>query len=205
MRNSRKFLTFLIVVTLVGCWVAPVLAQAPLPIPQQPPQNAPLPVPEQPQVQQGAPLPASAALPPAYPPAELDRIVSPIALYPDPLLAQVLTAATYYNEIPDAARWADQHHYLTGPALTAAMASDQVPWDPSVQALLPFPSVLDVMASDMPWTQEIGTTFLAQSNDVMDAVQRDRKSTRLNSSHLVISYAVFCLKKKTNYYTESTL
>ena len=176
MRNSPKFLAFLIVVTLVGCWVAPVLAQAPLPIPQQPPQNAPLPVPEQPQVQQGAPLPASAALPPAYPPAELDRIVSPIALYPDPLLAQVLTAATYYNEIPDAARWADQHHYLTGPALTAAMASDQVPWDPSVQALLPFPSVLDVMASDMPWTQEIGTAFLAQSNDVMDAVQRMRQS-----------------------------
>src|SRR3989454_9248496 len=91
------------------------------------------------------------------------------------------------------------------PYTTLFRSSDQVPWDPSVQALLPFPSVLDVMASDMPWTQEIGTAFLAQSNDVMDAVQRDRKSTRLNSSHLVISYAVFCLKKKTNYYTESTL
>jgi len=113
--------------------------------------------------------------PSAYPPAELERIVSPIALYPDPLLAQVLTAATYYNQIPDAARWADAHHYLTGPALTAAMAADQVPWDPSVQALIPFPSILDMMAGAMPWTQEIGDAFLAQSNDVMDAVQRMRQ------------------------------
>jgi hypothetical protein len=121
-------------------------------------------------------LPGAAPLPAAYPPAELERIVSPIALYPDPLLAQVLTAATFYNDIPEAARWADQHHYLTGPALTAAMEADQVPWDPSVQALVPFPSVLDMMASAMPWTQEVGSAFLAQPNDVMDAVQRMRQS-----------------------------
>jgi hypothetical protein len=114
-------------------------------------------------------------VPAAYPPAELDRIVSPIALYPDPLLAQVLAAATFSNEIPDAARWADQHHYLTGPSLTAAMAADQIPWDPSIQALIPFPSVLDMMASAMPWTQETGNAFLAQPNDVMDAVQRMRQ------------------------------
>jgi hypothetical protein len=112
---------------------------------------------------------------PSYPPAELDRIASPVALYPDPLLAQVLAAATYSDQIPDAARWADQHHYLSGPALTSAMAADQVPWDPSVQALLPFPSVLDMMASSMPWTQEIGNAFLTQPQDVMDAVQRERQ------------------------------
>jgi hypothetical protein len=91
------------------------------------------------------------------------------------LLAQVLSAATYYNQIPDAAGWADQHHYLSGPALTAAMAADQVPWDPSVQALIPFPSVLSMMAGAMPWTEEIGNAFLAQPNDVMDAVQRERQ------------------------------
>jgi hypothetical protein len=110
-----------------------------------------------------------------YPPGELDRVVSPIALYPDPLLAQVLAAATFSDQIPDAARWSDQHHYLTGAALTAAMAADQIPWDPSVQALIPFPSVLDMMAGAMPWTQEIGNAFLSQPNDVMDAVQRERQ------------------------------
>ena len=116
-----------------------------------------------------------AQAPPSYPPQELERLVSPIALYPDPLLAQILTASTFPNDIPDAAQWADQHHYLTGDALAQAIAADQVPWDPSVQALLPFPSVLDMMASDMPWTQELGDAVLAQRPDVMDAVQRLRR------------------------------
>jgi hypothetical protein len=131
-----------------------------------PPVGAPLP---------GAPLPAPQAVA-LYPPAELDRVMSPIALYPDPLLAQVLAASTYWDQIPEAAQWADQHHYLSGPALTAAMAADQVPWDPSIQALLPFPSVLGMMASSMPWTQEIGTAFLNQEPEVMDSVQRLRQS-----------------------------
>jgi hypothetical protein len=96
------------------------------------------------------------------PPGELDRLVSRIALYPDPLLAQVLAAATFPDAIPDAARWADQHHYLTGDALAAAINGDRLPWDPSVQALLPFPNVLDMMASDMGWTQSLGNAFLAQ-------------------------------------------
>jgi hypothetical protein len=113
--------------------------------------------------------------PPSYPPPELDRLVSRIALYPDPLLAQILTASTFPDDIPAAAQWADEHHYLTGDALAQAIAADQLPWDPSVQALLPFPSVLDMMASDMPWTQELGDAVLAQRPDVMDAVQRLRR------------------------------
>ncbi|HEY7291065.1 MAG TPA: DUF3300 domain-containing protein [Vicinamibacterales bacterium] len=140
-------------------------AQAPLP-PLQPPPS--------PSTATAAPLPPEQA-PPAFAPAELDRIVTPIALYPDPLLAQVLAAATYTAQIPDAARWADEHHSLTGAAMTAAIAEDQVTWDPSVQALLPFPSVLDMMASSMPWTEELGNAFLAQRADVMDAVQRMRR------------------------------
>jgi len=91
------------------------------------------------------------------------------------LLAQILTASTFPNDIPDAAQWADQHHYLTGDALAQAITDDQLPWDPSVQALLPFPSVLDMMASDMGWTQELGDAVLAQRPDVMDAVQRMRR------------------------------
>jgi hypothetical protein len=100
--------------------------------------------------------------------------VARIALYPDPLLAQILAAATYPNDIPPAAQWADEHHYLTGQALANAISEDQLPWDPSVQALLPFPSVLDMMNSDMNWTTQLGNAFLAQQQDVMDTVQRQR-------------------------------
>jgi hypothetical protein len=117
---------------------------------------------------------AAYAQPPLPPPGELDRMVQRIALYPDSLLSQVLAAATFSNQIPEAARWADQHHYLTGDALAAAINADQLPWDPSVQALLPFPSVLDMMASDIDWTARLGDAFLASQSDVMDAVQRMR-------------------------------
>lgn len=118
------------------------------------------------------------APPPSFAPDQLDQLVSRIALYPDPLLAQILAAATFPDQIPDAERWADQHHYLTGQALANAIQADQLPWDPSVQALLPFPSVLDMMASDMNWTTDLGNAYLAQQQDVMDAVQRERRKAR---------------------------
>jgi len=101
--------------------------------------------------------------------------VQRIALYPDPLLSQILAAATFPDQIPDAARWADQHHYLTGDQLAAAISGDHLYFDPSVQALLPFPTVLDMMASDMAWTSELGNAFLSQQPQVMDAVQRERQ------------------------------
>jgi len=111
---------------------------------------------------------------PTYSAAELDRLVKPIALYPDPLLAQVLAAATYSSEIPDAARWADAHQTYAGSALSGAMGADGVRWDPAVQALLPFPSVLDMMAADLTWTDELGNAVLTERAAVMDAVQRMR-------------------------------
>src|SRR5579871_3384936 len=116
--------------------------------------------------------------PPSFPPDQLDRLVSRVALYPDSLVAQILAGATYPDQIPDAAKWADQHHYLAGQALADAIQGDQLPWDPSVQALLPFPSVLEMMASDMNWTTDLGNAFLAQQQDVMDAVQRERRKAR---------------------------
>lgn len=122
--------------------------------------------------------PASAQAPPFYSPEQLDHLVSRVALYPDPLLAQVLAAATFPDQIPDATHWADQHHYLTGSQLAEAINYDQLPWDPSVQALLPFPSVLDTMASDMNWTSDLGNAFLGQQQDVMYAVQRMRQRAR---------------------------
>ena len=121
-----------------------------------------------------APGAAAAQGPPSYSPADLDRLVSRIALYPDSLLAQTLAAATFPDQIPDAARWTDQHHYLTGDELARAISDDRLPWDPSVQALLPFPPVLDMMASDMGWTRDLGNAFLAEQPEVMDAVQRMR-------------------------------
>jgi len=105
-------------------------------------------------------------------------LVNRIALYPDPLLAQTLTAATYWDEIPDAATWSAQHSYLTGDALSGAIAADNLPWDPSVIALLPFPSVLDMMAKDPNWTGQLGNAVLVQRADVMEAVQRLRHEAK---------------------------
>jgi hypothetical protein len=104
-------------------------------------------------------------------------VVSRIALYPDPLRAQTLTASTFWGEIPEAATWADQHTYLTGDALAHAIQDDHLQWDPSVLSLLPFPSVLDMMARDPAWTQQLGTAVLMQRPEVMDAVQRRRGTT----------------------------
>lgn len=125
-----------------------------------------------------AAAPALAQGPPHYIPPQLDQMVARIALYPDSLVSQILAAATYPDQIPDAARWADEHHYLTGQALADAIQGDQLPWDPSVEALLPFPSVLEMMARDMSWTTDLGNAFLAQQQDVMDAVQRERHKAR---------------------------
>src|SRR5580692_7918503 len=122
----------------------------------------------------GMVVPAFGQAPPSFAPPQLDQLVARIALYPDPLVAQVLAAATFPNDIPAAAQWADQHHYLSGQALANAIQADQLPWDPSVQALLPFPSVLETMSADMNWTTQLGNSFLAQQQDVMDAVQRQR-------------------------------
>jgi hypothetical protein len=145
--------------------VAPAFSQAPYPD-----QSAPYPQQTAPYPQQLQPQP-----PPYFPPEEFDRLVSRIALYPDPLLAQVMAAATYADQIPAAAQWADQHHYMRGDQLAAAIGADQLPWDPSVQALLPFPNILSMMASDPSWTRELGDAFLAQQPQVMDAVQRERR------------------------------
>ncbi len=106
--------------------------------------------------------------------AQLDQLLAPIALYPDTLVAQILTAATYPSEIVQADRWLqdDNHRALTGEELTAALA--QQPWDPSVKSLVPFPQILRMMAGNQSWTQQLGNAFLANQPAVMDAVQRLR-------------------------------
>jgi hypothetical protein len=121
---------------------------------------------------------ASAQSAPYFAPPQLDRMVSRIALYPDPLLAQTLAAATFPDQIPDASYWADEHHDMTGNELADSIQGDQLPWDPSVQALLPFPAVLHMMASDMNWTTDLGNAFLGQQQEVMYSVQRMRQRAR---------------------------
>lgn len=109
-------------------------------------------------------------------PAQLDQLVGRVALYPDPLLAQLLTASTYSDQIRDAANWADQHKQFSGPELASAIQRDNLPWDPSVIALLPFPSALDMMADNIFWTRQLGDAVLGQRAEVMDAVQRMRQT-----------------------------
>jgi len=111
---------------------------------------------------------------PALAPQQLDDLVAPIALCPDPLVAQILAAATYPLEVVEADRWVHANPGLKGTALTDA-AQNQ-PWDPSVQALVVFPSVLDMLDRNLTWTVNLGNAFLAQQQDVMDAIQRQRQS-----------------------------
>jgi hypothetical protein len=108
----------------------------------------------------------------ALSPQQLDDLVAPIALYPDPLLSQILVAATYPLEVVQAYQWMQRNPGITGAALTQAV--QQQNWDPSVQALVVFPDVVKRLNDDVTWTTNLGNAFLAQQADVMDAVQRMR-------------------------------
>ena len=105
-------------------------------------------------------------------PDQLDDLVAPIALYPDPLLSQVLVASTYPLEVVQAFQWLQKNPGLSGTALTEAV--QQQNWDPSIQALMPFPDVVKRLNDDVAWTTNLGNAFLGQQQDVMDAVQRMR-------------------------------
>jgi len=118
--------------------------------------------------------PAPLRVPPAPPymqltPEELQQLVAPIALYPDSLVAQILAASTFPEQVVDADRWVQSHPDLKGDAL--AQAVDQQPWDPSVKALTAFPSVLGNMDKNLSWTSSLGDAYYNQEQDVMDAVQ----------------------------------
>src|SRR4029453_11018166 len=100
---------------------------------------------------------------------ELAQLVAPIALYPDALLAQVLTASTYPLEVVMAARWSEKNPDLKGAALEDAMQKE--PWDPSVKGLTSVPQVLAMMSDKLDWTQQLGEAFLAQPDDIQNAIQ----------------------------------
>jgi hypothetical protein len=157
------------VLVLAPGWLAHAL-QAPPPAPPPPP-------------------PGVASEVPPLAPQQLDDMVAPIALYPDPLVAQILAAATYPLEVVEADRWLQANPGLKGTALTDAARNQ--PWDPSVQALVVFPSVLAMLDRNLTWTVSLGNAFLAQPQDVMDAIQRQRQralssgALASNQQHLV--------------------
>ena len=146
--NLMKRALKLVVIEVVGLALAtvPVLAS---------PQQA---------VMQGQPEPETQA--------QLEQLVAPIALYPDELVAQVLAASTYPQEIVEADRWVQQHSNLQGEQLAAEV--DRQPWDPSVKALTAFPSVLSNMDQNLSWTSALGSAYYNQQQDVFDAVQAMR-------------------------------
>jgi len=135
-------------VVLAATWGAPsAVAQQPSPSQQQP-----------------AAQPLSAQ--------QLDQLVAPIALYPDNLLGQILTASTYPLETVMAARWSAANAGVKGQQLEDAM--QQQSWDPAIKALTAVPQVLAMMNDKLDWTQALGDAYLSQPDDVAAAVQRLR-------------------------------
>ncbi|MCK6685361.1 MAG: DUF3300 domain-containing protein [Thermoanaerobaculia bacterium] len=135
-----------------------------------------------------APPPAAPAAQPAAAPAgaapaevkltadQLDSLVAPIALYPDPLLAQTLAASTYPLEIVQLQQWMAKNPNLKDKALADAVAKQ--PWDPAIQSMAAFPDAVKRLADDIQWTTDLGNAFLAQKSEVMDAIQRMRKKAQ---------------------------
>src|ERR1700761_9830350 len=117
-------------------------------------------------------------------PEQLQQLVAPIALYPDALVAQILAAATYPDQVVEADRWLEQHKDLKGEQLGKEV--DKQPWDPSVKALTEFPSVLANMDKNLAWTSSLGDAYFNKQQDVTKAVQvlrqRAEKSGNLKSN-----------------------
>lgn len=151
-------LVSLLLLTLVfTIWSQTLWAQQPAQAPGQPP-----PPPPPPHAQQS--------------PEQLQQLVAPIALYPDSLVAQILAASTFPEQVVEADRWVQAHPDLKGEAL--ARAVDPQPWDPSVKALTTFPAVLGNMDKNISWTSTLGDAYYNQQSDVMDAIQVMRQKAQ---------------------------
>ncbi|MGB6313849.1 MAG: DUF3300 domain-containing protein [Pseudolabrys sp.] len=154
----------------------PVAVQAQQPSEQAPPQQQPQPQ----QPPQPPPEQQPAQQQPALTQQQVQQLVAPIALYPDALLAQVLTASTYPLEVTLAARWVEKNPSLKGSALESAM--QQQPWDPSVKGMTSVAQVLAMMNEKLDWTNQLGEAFLAQPDDVQNAIQALRKQAEVTGN-----------------------
>ena len=157
-RQGTAFRSLLAIICIVGLLTGDTLAY--VPPPQQP----------------ATPISSSQAQSAKIPSDQLDSLVAPIALYPDPLLAQVLAASTYPLEVIQLQQWLANHKDLKDKALADAVAQES--WDASIQALAGLPDLVNRLANDIKWTTDLGNAFLAQQGEVMDAVQRMRKKAQ---------------------------
>jgi hypothetical protein len=123
----------------------------------------------QPAATPGAAAPAASAAAAPASQEDLDRLLAPIALYPDPLIAQILMACTYPLEVVLAARWSKENPSVTGKALEDAMQKQA--WDPAVKALTAVPQVLKQMNENLAWMQKLGDAFLGDQDRVLETVQ----------------------------------
>src|SRR5262245_39919357 len=117
---------------------------------------------------------------PAFKQEELEQILAPIALHPDPLISQILMASTYPLEVAIADRWVKQNPNLKGDALTSALESRD--WDPSVKSLVNFPQVLSMMSEKLDWTQRLGDAFLADQKKILDTIQSLRAKAKASGN-----------------------
>ena len=129
---------------------------------------------------------------------ELEQIVAPIALYPDPLIAQIFMASTYPLEVVQAARFAKANPNLKGDALNEELKKYK--WDDSVKALVSFPQVLQMMDGQLEWMQKLSDAFLAQQKETLDAVQRVRAKAQQSPG----SYWYYCSSARAYYPTAPT-
>src|SRR5271167_3525675 len=121
--------------------------------------------------------PPAAAVEPGPPPGaataqQLQELVSPIALYPDVLVAQILAGSTYPTQVVEADQWLKQNPNLTGDQLASQV--NQQAWDPSIKSLTQFPTVLRTMSDSLAWTSALGEAYYNQPGDVMNAIQTMR-------------------------------
>nr|MBP8098119.1 DUF3300 domain-containing protein [Arenimonas sp.] len=156
---------------LLLCGLVAACNQKPAATPAATPAPAP--------VAQAAPAPASAeaappvaTVPQAWTPAALDELLAPIALYPDPLIGQILAVSTTPQEVLDGANWLLLNQELQGDALSSA--ATKAGFGPAMLALVHFPTVVDMMATEMDWTRQVGQAYLADPAAVLDSIQQLR-------------------------------
>ncbi|MDU3155239.1 DUF3300 domain-containing protein [Hafnia alvei] len=136
---------------------------------------------QQPQAAQTQPkAPTSAAVTKTFTQPQLDQLVAPIALYPDPVLAQILMASTYPSNVVQAVQWSRDNPKAQGDSAVKRVANQ--PWDPSVKSLVALPQLLALMGENPEWVQNLGDAFLAQPDDVMNTVQKLRQAAQKNGS-----------------------
>ncbi len=130
-------------------------------------------------VRDGVAYQSAASIPPSPPqaaqqrPEQLQQLAAPIALYPDSLIAQILAAATYPEQIVEAQKWLEKHKHLEGEKL--AKEVDKESWDPGVKALIQFPAVLGNMNQNLAWTSELGDAYVNQQQALNQAIQTMRQ------------------------------